>query len=744
MLKLTRALLLVISLLSIVNSQLAGNNAGVAGTTGATGATGAGATGPTGATGATGAGLAGAAGTCSKIVGSTMCPDFPDINVKVTQMAFDNLVQAKYDLLKGSLKGTVGTTCATYDSAFSSSVRYLKSYACSLVLKEQGCSGNSVLCPRICTDLNTSLTNMGCVNTQAQTQLMNKCNSISVNLANCIDSTNSEIDSCGLEDQTAKAAYCSQHPTILCCKGTTGGAVSNTNDMTGTKTVSSATTESTPTATQETTKTKSDSKKSSKKGSFFTSKTFFIILGFLVVIVAILGFFYYLGAKDEKEEMMMRDMENGNNGNNGNNDNSYQNNNYGTQTVEVNKNQTFNNNLEVNNNDYSVRSPFDEKPSYAIPSASATSPDPFADSNQVDPISPYNTTYNSGYDNNYGYNNDYNNNNNYNNDYNNMQNQSQVSYQNPSMVAAAVPPPFGAPPPAPVENPFDAPEAVIPQNDAENQLNKSMQELSKNFAPDDMPVPSVVKMTSIETPQQGNTNANEGTKNNENDDILKPSMVRMTNIETPVPTNTVPAEKNINIGDDILKPSMVTLTEIKTPQETSFNDEAEKAKEAENEEPKKAVVNMIDLKTPDSNEALNAGILTPSIMITNTDGQTTEASNKNETEEGLQEEYSEMPDPRPFRCIHPYEPQIDDELRLDLDNEIDVLYEYDDGWCWAINKTTGEQGACPLLCLISVQEEAKGDREWEKEMDVMKVPGRRESMLSNSFDTSRFSLNKTK
>ncbi|KAG4089050.1 hypothetical protein H8356DRAFT_1432279 [Neocallimastix lanati (nom. inval.)] len=724
MLKFTRALLLVISSLSIVNSQLAGNRAGVAGPTGATGAT--------DATGATGAGLAGAAGTCSKIVGSTMCPDFPDINVKVTQIAFDNLVQAKYDLLKGSLKGMTGTTCATYDSSFSSSVRYLKSYACSLVLKEQGCSGNSVLCPRICSDLNTSLTNMGCVNTQAQAQLMTKCNSISVNLSNCIDSTNSEIDTCGLEDQTAKAAYCSQHPTLLCCKGSTGGAINNVDNMTGTKTVSSTTTtESTATATQETTKTKSDSdsKKSNKKGSFFTSKIFLIILGFAIVVIGILGFFYYLGAKDEKEEMM-RGMENGNNGN------LYQNNNYGTQTVEVNKNQNFNTNLEVNNNnDYTVRSPYDEKPSYAIPTSSATSPDPFADSNQVDPISPYNTTYNSGYDNSYGYN----------NDYNNMPNQNQVSYQNPSMVAAAVPPPFGVPPPAPVENPFDAPEAVIPQNDDENKLDKSMQELSKNFAPDDMPVPSVVKMTSIETPQQGNTKADEGAKNNENDDILKPSMVRMTNIETPVPTNTIPSEKNINIGDDILKPSMVTLTEIKTPQETSFNDEKEKAKEAENEEPKKAVVNMIDLKTPDSNEALNTGsLLTPSIMITNTDGQTTDAGNKNETEEALPEEYSEMPDPRPFRCIHPYEPQIDDELRLDLDNEIDVLYEYDDGWCWAINKTTGEQGACPLLCLLSIQEEAKGDREWEKEMDVMKVPGRRESMLSNSFDTSRYSLNKTK
>jgi len=44
--------------------------------------------------------------------------------------------------------------------------------------------------------------------------------------------------------------------------------------------------------------------------------------------------------------------------------------------------------------------------------------------------------------------------------------------------------------------------------------------------------------------------------------------------------------------------------------------------------------------------------------------------------------------------------------------------------------------------LFQSKEEAKGDREWEKEMDVMKVPGRRESMLSNSFDTSRLSFQK--
>jgi len=720
MLKLSKALLLLISTLSIVNSQLVNSNTGTgAGVGGAgTGATTGATTGVGAGAGAT-TGVQNTVGACTKVT-SNLCKDFPSLHAKVGQAEFDALVQSKYDTLKSSFKGTVGTTCATYDNAFASNVRYLKSYACALVLKDQGCTGNSVICTKTCDIINTSLSNVGCINAQAQTSFMTNCNSIAVNLSTCVDSTNSEMDTCGLEDSAAKAAFCSTQQNTPCCRDSTAAVA-----PAATTTASTAATSST--ASSETKSTTKTTKK--KSGSFFTSKLFLISMGILAAVIGILGFFYYMGAKDEKEERM-RNMENGVS----NNGDTYQNNNYGgTQTVEVNKNQ----NLEVNNN-YNAVSPYDEKPSYSIPATNSA--DPFADSNQVDPISPYNTTYNSGLNDNSAYNapyntsgyNDYSPSNDYglSNDYksyNDLQNA--VSYQNPQMVAA------------PAQNPFDAPEAVIPENAAESQLNKSMQEISKNFAADDMPTPSVVKMTSIETPQQGNTNSDDKTEKNENiDDILKPSMVIMTNIETPVPTNTVPTDKDISIGDDVLKPSMVTLTEIQTPQETSFNNDANKEKEANDEEPKKAVVNMIDLKTPDSNEALNAGnLLTPSIMITNTEGETTQA---NTADDGVQEEYSEMPEPRPFRCIHAYEPQIDDELRLDIDNDIDVLYEYDDGWCWAINKTSGEQGACPMLCLISVQEEVAGDREWEKEMEVMKVPGRRDSMLSNSFDTSRLSFTK--
>jgi len=422
----------------------------------------------------------------------------------------------------------------------------------------------------------------------------------------------------------------------------------------------------------------------SDSNPFFTSKAFIIMIIIFALVIGLLSYFYYVGSKDEKEENM-RNLENGGN-------NAYRNNNFGqTQTVEINKNQNLGGN---NPYDYNNR-PFDGTQNSAA--------NPFSDSNRVDQPGPYNSSYNDV--------------------------QNSVSYQNPALMAAPVET-------RNIENPFDSPKLDNPDNDYDNQINKSMQELSKNFPVDDMPTPSVVKITSIDKPQQGNTN-DDSKKEDNPDDMLKPSMVRMTNIETPVPSNTIPSDKDISIGDDVLKPSMVKLTEIETPQETSFNNEAQDGNNnAADEEPKKAVVNMIDLKTPASNEALNAG--TPSILVTSADGKVA----GNSQDEEVQEEYSEMPEPRPFRAIHAYEPQIDDELRLVVDNEIDVLYEYDDGWCWAINKTTGEQGACPLLCLVSAKEEASGEREWEKDMDVMKVPGRRESMLSTSFDTSRLSFQK--
>jgi len=636
-------------------------------------------------------GAAAAAGACTPIV-STECAEFGQIKAKVSQAVFDNKVKTELATLKNNLGG------AACKAELSSKVRYLKTLACGVIINEQACPGNTVICTDVCTTLNQSIISMSCASAAQGKAAINKlCSRISAPTNTCLAYYNAELDTCGYESPAAKTTFCQTNATSKCCGGTgTIGTAGNTGATTNTNAASP--TKPTPDSSKTSSSTAKASKKKESKdkgGSFFTSKTFFIILGVLAFIIALLSYFYYVGSKDEKEEQM-RNLENGNKSN------TYENNNYGgTQTVEVNKNQ----NLTPDNNDYSYNN---ENAAYGNNTAN-----PFSDNNQVDPVNSYN--YNQSYD----------------KSYNEVQNNG--NYQNQDLAV-----------PRDAQNPFESPqlEIQVPEDDIEAQINRSMNELRKNFPADDMPTPSVVKITEIEKPKQSNTNEDDGTKKNNDDDILKPSMVRMTNIETPVPTNTIPTDKDIEIGDNVvLKPSMVTLTEIQSPPETSFNnEEATKKDETTAEEPTKAVVNMIDLKTPSSNEALNAGnLLTPSIMITSTDGKTSEGLSQDEE---IPEEYSEMPEPRPFRAIHPYEPQIDDELRLDMDNEIDVLYEYDDGWCWAINKTTGEQGACPLLCLVSAQEEASGEREWEKEMDVMKVPGRRESMLSNSFDPNRLSFAK--
>ncbi|ORX57185.1 hypothetical protein BCR36DRAFT_219225, partial [Piromyces finnis] len=671
-------------------------------------------------------------------ISSTICSDFAVINSKVAQSQFDALVQTQINQIKASLSG-LGTACD-----IASNARYIKSVACAFVIKDQGCGRSTPICPSVCTQFTKSLNGIACIQQNGLTQIGSRCSSVSAQLQNCLDYYDMELDSCGFENAAQKASFCATNSNLKCCGGNTQPVqpAQPLTNQSQTTSLNTSNTSTTPSASSTETNTEKETKKQKKEGgSFLTSKAFLIIAGILVLIIAVLGYFYYVGSKDEKEERM-RNLESANN------NTTYGNNNYGqTQTVEINKTQNLNVNNEYVNNEYTYNANLPNNGNSQYGENQAYN-QPYGESQAYNQSYGENQAYNQSYGANpsypaYGENQPYVDatNNPYNVSYNDVQNS---GYQNQDLVAST----SETRNVENAENPFDSPKLDNAETDYNSQINKSMQELSKNFSADDMPTPSVVKLTSIEKPQQSNTNSEEEQKKEENpDDMLKPSMVRMTNIETPVPSNTIPADKDISIGDDVLKPSMVKLTEIETPQETSINNEVQEGKENNeaDEEPKKAVVNMIDLKSPASNEALNAGNITPSIMVTSTDGKTTTPADGAEgasQQEEITEEYSEMPEPRPFRAIHAYEPQIDDELRLVVDNEIDVLYEYDDGWCWAINKTTGEQGACPLLCLVSAMEEATGEREWEKEMDVMKVPGRRESMLSTSFDTSRLSFQK--
>jgi len=647
-------------------------------------------------------------GTCEAIV-SNYCADFGNINAKVSQTAFDSAVQAKYNEFKKVL--TSGD--ATCETEVSSNVRYLKTLACAFVIKDQGCAGGAPICPEVCTQFSNSLNNVSCINAQGGSSIFTQCTVKSLQSNDCLEYYNVELSTCGYESAGSKTDFCAQNADSACCKA----SEENTDD-----------TKNITVPMNKPNKSKDENEEGNKKkgGGFFKSKFFIISMIILALVVAVLGFFYYVGSKDEKEERM-RNLELGNR------NQGYENmgDDY-TPTVEINKDKDKEKETGYNYNDtdYGYASNYNYN--------NSDDKDPFDDSNQVDPsdnnknissksydnnysTSPYDNNYStSPYENNYStspYDNKYSSNyynknyssydnqfnyrpyDDYSKPYNNYSNsqfdksyndvQKSTSYQNQSLAA---------PVDYKKDNPFDSPNLQNHDDSIDNQL-------------------SGFPMTSM--PAVNNKTKKENSSKN------------------------IPSNKNINIGDDILKPSMVTLTEIKTPQESNYSHGKEE--EEEEEEPKKGVVNMIDIQTPSSKEVNTTSNLTPSILITSANGEVSDVSHEisHNHEEDVTEEFSEMPEPKPFRAIHAYEPQIDDELRLEVDNDIDVLYEYDDGWCWAFNKTTGEQGACPLLCLVSAKEEASGEREWEKEMDVVKVPGRRDSMLSTSFDTSNLSFGNT-
>jgi len=52
-----------------------------------------------------------------------------------------------------------------------------------------------------------------------------------------------------------------------------------------------------------------------------------------------------------------------------------------------------------------------------------------------------------------------------------------------------------------------------------------------------------------------------------------------------------------------------------------------------------------------------------------------------------------------FNCTYPYDPKLDDELELKLNDQIQIIEEYEDGWMKAINLTTKKEGMAPIVCV---------------------------------------------
>jgi len=54
-----------------------------------------------------------------------------------------------------------------------------------------------------------------------------------------------------------------------------------------------------------------------------------------------------------------------------------------------------------------------------------------------------------------------------------------------------------------------------------------------------------------------------------------------------------------------------------------------------------------------------------------------------------------------YTCNYPYDPKLDDELELQLNDQVQILEEFEDGWMKALNLTTGKEGMAPMVCVKS-------------------------------------------
>jgi len=52
-----------------------------------------------------------------------------------------------------------------------------------------------------------------------------------------------------------------------------------------------------------------------------------------------------------------------------------------------------------------------------------------------------------------------------------------------------------------------------------------------------------------------------------------------------------------------------------------------------------------------------------------------------------------------YSCTYPYDPKLDDELELRINDEIQILEEFEDGWMKAYNRTTNKEGMAPIVCV---------------------------------------------
>jgi len=253
--------------------------------------------------------------------------------------------------------------------------------------------------------------------------------------------------------------------------------------------------------------------------------------------------------------------------------------------------------------------------------------------------------------------------------------------------------------------------------------------------------------------------------NNNNQQEPQAQMVNMTNIQPP---ETQDSNNKISIVKDSDEPQlqMVNMTNIQPPESQDRNDSDQPPVPKEDEEPKPQMVNMTEIPEPEVQQNRNTKFLStyseapsnqrissqfygeseasydysssklniPLDNKTLSMGSSTMISNRMSTSTTDRELNS-----TPYRAVHTYEPQLNDELLLEINDIVEVVYIYDDGWVWGINTRTNESGACPMLCLEKIDESENDFSIDEKKKSIISnresmisrdsVPGRRDSRV---------------
>ncbi|ORX49753.1 hypothetical protein BCR36DRAFT_353518 [Piromyces finnis] len=256
--------------------------------------------------------------------------------------------------------------------------------------------------------------------------------------------------------------------------------------------------------------------------------------------------------------------------------------------------------------------------------------------------------------------------------------------------------------------------------------------------------------------------------NNNKEEEPKPQMVNMTNIQPPDSQNTNETPI-IKIEDEEPKPQMVNMTNIQPPESQDRNESEQPPLNTnnENEEPKPQMVKMTEIPEPEIQQNRNTKFLSTYSEAPSNQRISSQYYGESETSYDFSSSKLNIPklenktfsmasstmlsnrmssstdrelNSTPYRAVHTYEPQLNDELLLEINDIVEVVYIYDDGWVWGINTRTNESGACPMLCLekaddsetdfSSIDERMKSTLSARESMlSRDSVPGRRDSRI---------------